>query len=248
VSGETAQQGLDAAISGKLPDNDKGSIESKGYVRESTTDFVHPDPPLGAEQDGGGNPAYLAQFGIDASTTKGWETFQISNEPLSLTPIEQYAVSYDQKTFIVKEAYTKERDANRQPGAADPSNVMMLRDMNMDSWRVAAAATHGDVKQLDWIVRNDIVTTESQAAIDASFQKVGIDPSLVGTYRSTATDPGELAAYQEIAGTPHGQGIIKMLSDHHTELGDLRVIAFHAFTKQSSLSKYYAIVAELGRP
>src|SRR6266536_6443704 len=102
-----------------------------------------------------------------------------------MTPQTQYAVSYSQKTFIVKEAYTKANDTNRQPGAADPSNVMMLRDMNMDSWRVAAAAANGDVKQLHWVVRNDIITTESQAAIDASFQKVGIDPSLVGNYRST---------------------------------------------------------------
>lgn len=254
--GEAAQQDLKVAIATNRADNNKGSIEANGYVRgDDLEQKARNAGPL--QTDFKDNGRYLEVFGIKASSADktGWVNKIIRNNANS-DAISTYSVSVKEKTIILKDSRNEDNDDNRKPGATQPENAMKLRDMAMDSWRTAAGNSD-TVKDLKWIVRNDVVTAESQVAIEAAFAKAGIDTKLKAVFKPDATDPNGLAAYQEIAGSIHGQGIVKMLSDHHVELGNLEVVAFHVYAKgnkqrviDNSAGKipgYYAIVAELGR-
>lgn len=106
---------------------------------------------------------YLSQFGIQATKDmkagpgKVWQNLVIKNREGS-GYISQYAVSASQKAIILKDSRAKDNDENLQPGG-DPDTAMRLRDMTMDSWRSAAGNPEA-IKELKWIVRNDVVTDE----------------------------------------------------------------------------------------
>ena len=254
--GVSRQDDLKNAISTNRADNDKGSIESKGYVRQPDEDFGITGPLHTSSSDQG---RYLAQFGIkatkDVTGDDGWKSERIKNNDKEDTPtISRYAVSVPHKTIILKDSRNAKNDENRQAGG-DEASAMKLRDMTMDNWRVAAGDAKA-VKDLKWIVRDDVVTVETRQAINAAFSLAKIDRKEKAVFKPTATDPNELAAYQQIAGSIHGRGIVQMLADHHGELGNLEVVAFHVFTNGNTKSQknkfpekvpgYYAIVIELG--
>jgi hypothetical protein len=249
ISGQTTQQALDDAIAQNLADNNKGSLEANGYQRENDDSS---DYPIATPNGYDGSGYLLDPFGIDGSSGD-WKIEIVANNPPG-EPILDYAANKKQATLIVKNAYNKDNDANRNPDNPNyqPQNLMTLRDMNMDNWRDAVAnpnpndASTTTIQGLKNIVRNDIVTTDTQTSINAAFAITGIDPSTMATFHSMATTANELAAYQLIAGTAHGNGIVKMLSDHHVELGNLQVIAFNVFTPKSTPPGFYAIVAQIG--
>jgi hypothetical protein len=249
ASGQVAQQGLDDAIAQNLADNNKGSLEANGYQREGDDSSQYPIPTFNGN-DGSGY--LLDPFEIDGNSGD-WTIAMVTNNP-PVEPILEYAANKNQATLIVKNAYNNKNDANRNENSPNyqPQNLMKLRDMNMDNWRDAVTnpnpkdTSTTTVQGLKNIVINDVVTTDTQTSIDAAFAITGIDPSTMATFHSMATTANELAAYQLIAGTVHGNGIVKMLSDHHVELGNLRVTAFNVFTPKSTPPGYYAIVAQIG--
>lgn len=122
---------------------------------------------------------------------------------------------------------------------------MKLIDMIIDNWRAAFKDPKStDIQSLKWIIRHNVVTTTSMQGIDSAYKMSGVKTGMA-SFKLTASDAKELAAFQQIAGTVHGQGIIKMLTDHHNELGDLQIVAFHVFSKAHG-NTVYDIVAELG--
>ncbi|KAK0101910.1 hypothetical protein ONS95_001278 [Cadophora gregata] len=255
--GASRQDDLKNAISTNRADNDKGSIESKGYVRMPDEEQGVTGPLHTSNGDQG---RYLAQFGIkaakDVKLESGWRSEKIKNSADEKTlDISRYAVSVPERTIILKDSRNAQHDENLQPGG-DEAKALKLRDMTMDSWRVAAGDAN-TVKDLKWIVRDDVVTTETRQAINAAFSLAGIDRKTKAVFKPTAANPNELAAYQQFAGSIHGRGMLQMLTDHHGELGNLEVMAFHVFTDGTTKNQknknpdtvpgYYSIVIELGR-
>jgi hypothetical protein len=107
--------------------------------------------------------------------------------------------------------------------------------------------------ELKWLVRDNIFTEDegTEKAIDAAIAKVTADgkgdPAAMHTFRRTSTGD-ELAAYQLIAGTSHGDRVNKMLADYHGEMKDLKIDAFHVFNPQTTRgNEYHMIVMEFGR-
>lgn len=259
--GESRVNDLRIAISTNRADKDRGSVESNGYIRTDDPDMTNPARGPLENEFGMDRGRYLSQFGIQATKDmkagpgKVWQNLVVKNREGS-GYISQYAVSASQKAIILKDSRAKDNDENLQPGG-DPDIAMKLRDMTIDSWRSAAGNPEA-VKELKWIVRNDVVTDESKVAIDAAFAKAGADPKKKAVFRSDSQDPNELAAYQQVAGSFQLRGIVQMLSDHHQELGNLQIVALHVFTNKNTerekardragnLAGYYAIVTELGR-
>ncbi|KAH6663763.1 hypothetical protein B0J14DRAFT_707010 [Halenospora varia] len=259
--GQTVLQSLVSAISSDSADTNVGFIEARGYARDLEDPATRPSIPL--KSIGGGDKSqYLTILGIDGSKGDGWLNKLITNEGNEAEDAEilQYAVNVAQRTQIIKKAYNEDNDVFRQPATADPARVAKLKDMIVDNWRIEAVDTD-TIKGLNFIVRDDIQTTASQASIDQAFLKAGSDRSRMATYQLETDNADEWAAYQEIAGNVHGAGIVRMLADSHQELGNLQVIAWHVFTKEPAKAGsvpgvdgattqpgYYAIIAELGHP
>jgi hypothetical protein len=245
-TGQTALKDLDDAISSGAADSDRGAITAAGYARGPAKDTDIEDGPL-ADSSTSGKAEYLDLLNIKATTQEDWEVLSISNTPGG-SPILSYAASLQQKSLIVKSAFISE-DVNRAgvaPGEpVTNAAALKVRDMMMDGWRVKAG-NPDTVKTLTSIVRDQIINEKTSASIDSAFKITGSDREGTVTFSPSTTDANELAAFQVIAGSPQGLGTIKMLTDHHQELGDLKVTSITALTNENDITGYYALVFNLG--
>jgi len=190
---------------------------------------------------------FLTQFGINGK--KDWTGSTITNPD---TPFKEILTTFEdkgQKTMIIKDSKNRDNDMYRTPDG-EPNDPRMLRwsEMVMDNWRQVASDAVGDLK---FMVRDNIGTTETQDAINAAITRVTAggkgDANAMQTFRRTA-EGDELAGYQLIAGTVHGERVLKMLKDYHGELGNLKIDAFHVFRPGTTggPSGQYSIVIEFG--
>ncbi|KAF2690452.1 hypothetical protein K458DRAFT_413229 [Lentithecium fluviatile CBS 122367] len=125
-------------------------------------------------------------------------------------------------------------------------------DQTMANWRQAVAATPGaDVKNLKYMARDNIITTHTTKVLEGVLEQMGPQGAQRGqmfTVRRTGGNAAETASFDAIAGTVHGQRPIQMLADHHVELGDLKVNAFHVLVEPvgSTTMNHYHMVIEMG--
>ncbi|KAF2682507.1 hypothetical protein K458DRAFT_390993 [Lentithecium fluviatile CBS 122367] len=135
--------------------------------------------------------------------------------------------------------YTYER-----PGFGNKAEEVGWTDQLMANWRKSAADAGVDVKSLKYIAQDDITRhTATQQVIDGVMEVMEGRVGTMLTVRRTGGSAKETASFDALAGTVHGQRPIQMATDHHVELGNPTVDAFHVL---KSADGRYDMVIEFG--
>lgn len=228
---------LDVSISNKQADTgSKQNIEPL-YTRVNTGNN---GPPV-LQQDSQ-TPAWFEQFGYQ-NTKGGWTSSVVTNSEEQiqrLANLEEAAPATILKTYqnpdnaggviLVSKSENKNEDAlvtNPVPGTP----ATRWSDMVMDNWRQTSGT---NIQNLKWIFRDNVQDADeeanlpsSQGLIDKALEIMGQDsdkdikfeiPKPIPTSPQTEKD-----AYYTLAGTVHVDRVVKMLKDHHQELGDLEI-------------------------
>jgi hypothetical protein len=116
----------------------------------------------------------------------------------------------------------------------------------MANWRKACEAAGVDVKSLKWMVRDNIVTADTQKTFEGVLGVMKHDKKENDgkwlTIRREGGSTDETASFDAIAGTVHGQRPIQMLADHRVELGDKKVKAFHIVREPGAVPHYHMVI------
>lgn len=223
----TQQNKLDDAITHNLADTgSKDNIELK-YDRISQKGEVTPILPIS-----GRNAWFSAkEFGMDNDLS--WTRSVIKNKQENLNTIGEsnrppILITFENPekgAILVSKSSNKEEDIF----VTDPDDMSDLptrwSDMTMDNWRTTAGPAN--VKNLKWIFRDNIVNSDedlpsTEALIDKALQLKG--EGEVGPIEFPAQSTGIIKdAYNALAGSIHVDRVVKMLADHHIELGDLTI-------------------------
>ncbi|KAF2004677.1 hypothetical protein P154DRAFT_571887 [Amniculicola lignicola CBS 123094] len=250
--GQQSQQTLDDThrTSPPRPDAQREPI-SKSYDIED--DF---NPPYTQDEDA----IFLEQLipNFKYNSFDDWRQTLVSNKGAKKNAKEDEKPYLDMlETYDLAEIRTMviAQSKNKELKAVEGDPPLRWSDMVMEIWRTAATKANINPSELRFMVRDNIRTQNraTEKAIDDSIAKVTAngrgDPKAMQTYRRDSTGD-ELAAYQLIAGTPHGDRVLRMLGDFHTELRNLNIQAFHVFRPTTingpRQSKEYAIVIQFG--
>lgn len=173
-------------------------------------------------------------------------------ETVMLRTFEKPSQGSSKGLIIIKSSYNKLRDFFREytydlGGAGkfkrpETGKATRWSDQVMANWRAAVKRDGGDVKSLQYMARDNIKTEETQEVITAVLEQMGGSTEGFVTVRRTGGDEKESASFDALAGTVHGIRAIQMASDHHQELGGLKVNAFHIQKVPA-----YNMVIEFGR-
>lgn len=159
----------------------------------------------------------------------------------------------EQHTMIIADSQNAEKDLLRgQPG------MLRWSDMVMNNWVEASKAVKSGAmnpNELRYMIQNNIRDGESaqqaQIAINAAIIRNKGDGTTMQTYRSDPKLAGddELAAYQLIAGTAHGDRVLKMLGDYPQTMKNVRIESFSVFTPKTVPGPgEYAIMIKFYKP
>jgi hypothetical protein len=157
--------------------------------------------------------------------------------------------------MIIKDSANKDNDFYRDGNFANDENfprpgvgggkdeAIGWTDQTMALWRQSVAKTPGaKVTDLRFMGRDSIVTPRSQEVLLAVQGQMKKKPGEGFTVRRTGGDAAEQAGYDAIASTVHGQRPIQMAADHHVELGDLKVNAFHVFSRDGNPATWDMVI------
>jgi hypothetical protein len=224
---EAQQTLLDDAIKTKEPDTgSKQNIEPL-YARA----IKNNDAPAFSDH------IWFLRFGI-GDEGESWSSSTVRNSAQQLQRIKEGSRPPILKTYqnpsqgailIAKSANKEEEALVTDSIASTPAT--RWSDMVMDNWRVAAG---NNKKNLKWILRDNIQDADeefdipsAQGLIDQALKLMGKDPSeniALEISRPTATSSQAVKdAYNTLLGTVHVDGVVKMLKDHHQELGGLNI-------------------------
>jgi hypothetical protein len=224
---EDQQTLLDNAIKNNKPDTES----KQNIVPLYTRDINDRDAPVVQAQP------WFSPFGI-LNKPENWKSSVVRNSPQQLQRIEEQSRPLILKTYqnpnqgaiLIAKSANKEEDALvTDPIASTPAT--RWSDMVMDNWRVIAG---NDKQNLRWILRDNIQDADdelnipsAQGLIDQALKLMGKDPSeniQLEIPRPTATSSqAEKDAYNTLLGTVHVDRVVKMLKDHHQELGGLNI-------------------------
>jgi hypothetical protein len=224
---EDQQTILDNAIKNNQPDTGSKQSIVPLYARDDPVD----DLPVAQSQ------AWFLQFGIQ-NEGESWKSLVVKNSEKQLQRIEEGSrppilktyQSPNQGAILITKSENKEEDA-LVTDSIEGTPATRWSDMVMDNWRFTA----GNNKQnLKCILRDNIRDADeefnipsAQGLIDQALKLMGKDPSeniKLEIPRPTATSSqAEKDAYNTLAGTVHVDRVVKMLKDHHQELGDLNI-------------------------
>ncbi|OAL74721.1 hypothetical protein A7D00_0315 [Trichophyton violaceum] len=98
-------------------------------------------------------------------------------------------------------------------------------DITFEGWKEHAS---DDVKNLRWIVRNNIISEGTSVTVREAIRRVGRNPDRRVDFAPDPNDSAMNEAFTVLAGTPNVKGVFHMLVDHH-EMGGPKVKKIHAF-------------------
>lgn len=150
--------------------------------------------------------------------------------------------------MIIKES-RKEKDTE-ESGAK-------WTDMVMDNWVQACKDKETDPSDLKFMIRDNIhfdadvnkgrredmdkkvSAAKTQLAIEHALQRINADGTVPRTFRSDpkVANNDELAGYQLIAGTAHGDRVLKMLTDYPQTMKNVQIESFTVFTPKTTDGK-----------
>lgn len=99
-------------------------------------------------------------------------------------------------------------------------------DITFEGWKEHAG---DDVKNLRWIVRNNIINPGTSATIREAIGRVGGKADKRVEFSPDPNNSNMNEAFTALAGTPNVKGVYHMLADHHNEMGGLKVKKIYAF-------------------
>lgn len=244
--GQQSQATLDAIIAASPPPADKALVSIEGrYVNEIDDD----DFPFLVKGD---QNFFETIPGAPKKNDKSWQRQEVTIEGLkgpngesNPMVLETYG-SKDMQTMLISSSRNRE---------LDPNPSLRWSEMVMKHWDTF---TGGNVRDLRFMVRNNIDTDragpkmDTRSATDLAVTRAGqngADTTTVQTFRRVS-EGEEKINYQLIAGTPHGDRVLKMLGDYHGRMGNLNIAAFHVYTpgmkNGPNGGREYAIIIEFG--
>jgi hypothetical protein len=247
AKGEQSQKSLDDVIAASPPQADKDLVPIKEHY-DSHKDLN--DPPYFDEPDY--NFIRIIPEGPQIIET-GWVRQDVvmkgakSENGLSPPMVLETYGSSEMKSMVISESKNKE---------LDPKPALRWSDMVMDHWKTVAGS---NAKDLHYMIRSNIRTDRTtsdmdmMSAVDLAVARAGTkgaDVSTVKTFRRIS-EGDEKINYQLIAGTTHGDRVLKMLGDYHGGMGNLNIAAFHVYKPGMrdgpNGGTEYAIIIEFGR-
>ncbi|EZF12245.1 hypothetical protein H112_06862 [Trichophyton rubrum D6] len=124
-----------------------------------------------------------------------------------------------QKTMVI--AWSNVNIDNTEP----EDTRLRWSDITFEGWKEHAG---DDVKNLRWIVRNNIISEGTSATVREAIRRVGRNPDRRVDFAPDPNDSAMNEAFTVLAGTPNVKGVFHLLADHH-EMGGLKVKKIHAF-------------------
>ena len=187
---------------------------------------------------------------IEYSENVDWRTSTIRNQGVDISGHTDNVIlsTYERPqvgTMIIADSKNAEKDALK-----GKPEQLRWSDMVMNNW-VKASKDEGNENpdKLKYMIRNNIQDGDSaqqtQTAINAAILRTKGDGTAMQTFRSDPKKAGddELAAYQLIAGTAHGDRVLKMLADYPKTMKNVRIESFSVFTPKTQPGPgEYAIV------
>jgi len=129
--------------------------------------------------------------------------------------------------------YTFKGEKYKRPKFGDEDEPAWWSDQAMAANRRSSKEAGVPASDLQFMARDNIVTPETIRVFEAVFEQMGkkggesVTVSLKKEGSGTRTGGVEGASFDAVAATVHGKGPIRMARDHHQELGEKKVVAFH---------------------
>jgi hypothetical protein len=193
---------------------------------------------------------YLSNFNVDVAD-RDWTGSVVTNKnhpkiiaPEILRTQEKYDTQTNEGSMAILDSKNKDLDLLAQAQLPDPRK-MSWKDMTMDIWRSHCRKSAGGIEEetkrriqsLKYMARDEIGTPETRLTLEAATRHTGETTFRYGQ------EGREGEAFDAIAGTVHGSRVAFMLKDHHVELGELRIAAFHTIHEGDK----WHMVIEFGR-
>lgn len=176
---------------------------------------------------------------IKYSDEVDWRTSTIRNQGVDASGNTDNVIllTYERPdvgTMVIADSKNAEKDALK-----GKPEQLRWSDMVMNNWVEASKIPGKNPDELKYMIRNNIQDGDSaqqtQIAINAAILRIKGDGTAMQTFRSDpkkASDD-ELAAYQLIAGTAHGDRVLKMLADYPKTMKNVRIESFSVFTPKT---------------
>jgi len=156
------------------------------------------------------------------------------NAPRGYRVVLLVGCSTDEKAINVISSYKRHDNLGE--------NSLPWSELTFQQWREKAGAR---VAELKWVARQHVVNEETQKAMAAAHERVGIAKDARGVFYPGAAANSPMAiSWDQLTKTVNAKGVFYMLADHHRELRDLKVVKIHTWLEFRG--QWASMVLELG--
>jgi hypothetical protein len=245
--GESALRALVAAQRVEKPqDVNRASVATR-YETQMNAGWA---PPLSKDER-----KFVEDLGVKYSIDDSWTLSTIKNkeEHSGSSNLDNIIVNTSENprdgAIVITDSRNKENDKLLEgvpdDGGFPKGNSLPWSDMVMFNWKQSCLRDQSNIigpDTLKYMVRNNIdmgdSADETRNLIDAAIERTKGDPAKVNTFRGDPAAPGitsdEIAAYQLLAGSPHGHRVVLMLADYANTMRNVRIESFSVTTTETA--------------